>query len=207
MLPAIYGRSLLLLLCMATCLASGCEQAADLEAIQPETALFQIDEEPGFSSRPVEPRPHSISGRFAAFAGQTAELLDKPGPRHALTARSFSRRGGRAVEGSGLANCQGESPRGFESHPLRHSLHAGAEGHLLGRGRWCRKTGDAGLAWPRSTPRRSGSDRPGAEPSGRLRRCGAGCRADRSRGRGPVAGLPVGARHETHTRTSRENAA
>ena len=28
-------------------------------------------------------------------------------------------RGGRAVDGSGLENRQGASPRGFESHPLR----------------------------------------------------------------------------------------
>ena len=26
------------------------------------------------------------------------------------------------VDGSGLENRQGESPRGFESHPLRHSI-------------------------------------------------------------------------------------
>ena len=32
---------------------------------------------------------------------------------------SVPRRGGRAVEGSGLENRQGESLRGFESHPLR----------------------------------------------------------------------------------------
>ena len=32
-----------------------------------------------------------------------------------------SRRGGRVVDGSGLENRQGASPRGFESHPLRHS--------------------------------------------------------------------------------------
>lgn len=31
-------------------------------------------------------------------------------------------RGGRVVDGSGLENRQGESPRGFESHPLRHSI-------------------------------------------------------------------------------------
>jgi hypothetical protein len=34
---------------------------------------------------------------------------------------SVSRRGGRAVEGSGLENRQSESSRGFESHPLRQS--------------------------------------------------------------------------------------
>src|SRR4051812_46307349 len=32
-----------------------------------------------------------------------------------------ARRGGRVVDGSGLENRQGASPRGFESHPLRHS--------------------------------------------------------------------------------------
>jgi hypothetical protein len=30
-------------------------------------------------------------------------------------------RGGRVVDGSGLENRQGASPRGFESHPLRHA--------------------------------------------------------------------------------------
>ena len=30
-----------------------------------------------------------------------------------------ARRGGRVVDGSGLENRQGASPRGFESHPLR----------------------------------------------------------------------------------------
>src|SRR6266446_999577 len=33
--------------------------------------------------------------------------------------RADSRRGGRVVDGSGLENRQGASPRGFESHPLR----------------------------------------------------------------------------------------
>src|SRR5450759_2941417 len=33
--------------------------------------------------------------------------------------RARLRRGGRAVDGSGLENRQGASPRGFESHPLR----------------------------------------------------------------------------------------
>ena len=32
------------------------------------------------------------------------------------------RMGGRAVEGTGLENRQGSSPRGFESHPIRHRL-------------------------------------------------------------------------------------
>jgi hypothetical protein len=35
-----------------------------------------------------------------------------------------SRRGGRVVDGSGLENRQGASPRGFESHPLRCSSRA-----------------------------------------------------------------------------------
>src|SRR5947199_5208920 len=35
---------------------------------------------------------------------------------------SKPRRGGRAVDGSGLEDRQGASPRGFESHPLRHSI-------------------------------------------------------------------------------------
>jgi hypothetical protein len=34
----------------------------------------------------------------------------------------IARRGGRAVDGSGLENRQGESPRGFESHPLRQPI-------------------------------------------------------------------------------------
>ena len=33
--------------------------------------------------------------------------------------RAVPRRGGRVVDGSGLENRQGASPRGFESHPLR----------------------------------------------------------------------------------------
>jgi hypothetical protein len=33
--------------------------------------------------------------------------------------------GGRAVEGTGLENRQGATPRGFESHPIRHNM-AGA---------------------------------------------------------------------------------
>ena len=48
------------------------------------------------------------------------ELLDTSAPRYAPTTRFYSRRGGRAVEGIGLENRQGESSRGFESHPLRH---------------------------------------------------------------------------------------
>ena len=32
------------------------------------------------------------------------------------------RMGGRAVEGTGLENRQSESSRGFESHPIRHSI-------------------------------------------------------------------------------------
>src|SRR5438874_7005082 len=36
--------------------------------------------------------------------------------------RSNKGRGGRAVDGSGLENRQGASPRGFESHPLRQSI-------------------------------------------------------------------------------------
>jgi hypothetical protein len=36
--------------------------------------------------------------------------------------RRNRRRGGRVVDGSGLENRQGESPRGFESHPLRSLL-------------------------------------------------------------------------------------
>ena len=41
------------------------------------------------------------------------------------------RRGSQAVDGTGLENRQGESPRGFESHPLRHIIliAAGAHGH------------------------------------------------------------------------------
>jgi hypothetical protein len=35
--------------------------------------------------------------------------------------RTNTGRGGRVVDGSGLENRQGESPRGFESHPLRRS--------------------------------------------------------------------------------------
>ena len=30
--------------------------------------------------------------------------------------------GGRAVDGSGLENRQGATPRGFESHPIRHTI-------------------------------------------------------------------------------------
>ena len=35
--------------------------------------------------------------------------------------RAVPRRGGRVVDGSGLENRQGASPRGFESHPLRQA--------------------------------------------------------------------------------------
>ena len=47
--------------------------------------------------------------------------LADPSPDGRIPAR-LTRRGGRVVDGSGLENRQGESPRGFESHPLRHSI-------------------------------------------------------------------------------------
>src|SRR4051812_16304685 len=41
--------------------------------------------------------------------------------------RVQTRRGGRVVDGSGLENRQGASPRGFESHPLRCLPHRQAK--------------------------------------------------------------------------------
>ena len=38
-----------------------------------------------------------------------------------ILCRAKPRRGGRVVDGSGLENRQGASPRGFESHPLRQT--------------------------------------------------------------------------------------
>src|SRR5437773_10948227 len=42
-----------------------------------------------------------------------------------------TRRGGRVVYGSGLENRQGASPRGFESHPLRHCKSCGQPPNLI----------------------------------------------------------------------------
>jgi hypothetical protein len=52
--------------------------------------------------------------------------LDPPCSRterwHSSRDATRTRRGGRVVDGSGLENRQGASPRGFESHPLRQLI-------------------------------------------------------------------------------------
>ena len=66
----------------------------------------------------IQPRPGT--------AGYNVELIIR-GPTARLAQRVVNgtllerkpRRGGRVVDGSGLENRQGASPRGFESHPLR----------------------------------------------------------------------------------------
>jgi hypothetical protein len=86
--------------------------------------VLHRDDDPSHCICPVEENS-GARGPFVFRVGllelldKKQQLLDKPGPRYALTTRFSSRRGGRAVEGSGLENRQGESPRGFESHPLR----------------------------------------------------------------------------------------
>ena len=60
---------------------------------------------------PVRRRP----ARLGLLHSHEREL----GKRALGASGSVSRRGGRAVEGSGLENRQSESSRGFESHPLR----------------------------------------------------------------------------------------
>src|ERR1043166_6617884 len=56
---------------------------------------------------------------------QKRGLFDPPCPgagRWHNSRNAVARRGGRVVDGSGLENRQGESPRGFESHPLRQPI-------------------------------------------------------------------------------------
>src|SRR6266446_3062289 len=51
----------------------------------------------------------------------------------------ISRRGGRAVDCTGLENRQAERPREFESHPLRHSCFALTRFAGFGRALWAKQ--------------------------------------------------------------------
>jgi hypothetical protein len=53
-------------------------------------------------------------------SGAKTPILRLPGTTNRLISRS--RMGGRAVEGTGLENRQGATPRGFESHPIRQLI-------------------------------------------------------------------------------------
>src|SRR5581483_2287095 len=61
----------------------------------------------------------NISACRACSFEQFPRALAPPPRDGTILARVKIRRGGRVVDGSGLENRQGESPRGFESHPLR----------------------------------------------------------------------------------------
>src|SRR4051812_31795840 len=70
----------------------------------------------------VFPCPSSSCGveypRRRSETAATKAML--PRRRAMAVLQPRTRRGGRVVDGSGLENRQGASPRGFESHPLRH---------------------------------------------------------------------------------------
>jgi hypothetical protein len=65
----------------------------------------------------------ALGGKFEGFGWQTGGKWPICG-RFRLAKRLISQRwmGGRAVEGTGLENRQGATPRGFESHPIRQLI-------------------------------------------------------------------------------------
>ena len=65
----------------------------------------------------IQPRPATAGYVELKIPGPTARLAQRVVNGTLLERKP--RRGGRVVDGSGLENRQGASPRGFESHPLR----------------------------------------------------------------------------------------
>ena len=86
-------------------------------------ALTELGRMPG---RRATGRPYPLRGSQVFCAPTASAPLALPffrsstGERAWAASGNIRRRGGRAVEGSGLENRQSESSRGFESHPLRH---------------------------------------------------------------------------------------
>src|SRR5439155_2974745 len=91
----------------------------------------------GIPAVEIRPRPETATTATRPIPRTTPSLYWLVAVAHRcgsvkIPCRTIPRRGGRVVDGSGVENRQGPSPRGFEAHPLRAYEKYEVSGYKLG---------------------------------------------------------------------------